>query len=355
MRDGAAHHDGETIQTLKQRRGYPLPRPREGDMKPVIRMVFSFTAACIGLVADAGAQSYPARPVRVIIPFTAGSAVDTVARVIGQRLSDTWKQQVVNDNRVGAAGIIGTEVAAKSPADGYTLYLGNDAILAVNPAMYRKLPYDSLRDFAAITHVANIPLVLIAHPSFPVKSVKGLIALAKARPGEINYASGGAGSAQHIPMEMLKAMTGIDIVHIPYKGIGPGLADVLGGQVPIMFAGMSNIVPHLKAGRLRAIAVGGAKRSPAQPDIPTIAESGVPGFEYAAWTGYFAPTGAPRDVIVKLHGDITQALLSPEVRDRLSNLGFELVGSTPEVLGDKLKTDIVRLGKLIRDAGIRAE
>ena len=324
-------------------------------MNPVTRMVVSFVAACVGLVADAGAQGYPAKPVRVIIPFTAGSAVDTVARVIGQRLSDAWKQQVVNDNRVGAAGIIGTEIAAKSLADGYTLYLGNDAILAVNPAMYRKLPYDSLRDFAAITHVANIPLVLIAHPSFPVKTVKELIALARARPGEINYASGGAGSAQHIPMEMLKAMTGINIVHVPYKGIGPGFADVLGGQVPIMFAGMSNIVPHLKPGRVRAIAVGSAKRSPAQPDIPTVAESGVPGFEYAAWTGYFAPAGAPKDVVAKLHGDITQALSTAEVRERLSNLGFELVGSTPEALGDKLKIDITRLGKLIRDAGIRAE
>ena len=324
-------------------------------MNPVTRMVVFFVAACIGLVADAGAQGYPAKPVRVIIPFTAGSAVDTVARIIGQRLSAGWKQQVVNDNRVGAAGIIGTEIAAKSPADGYTLYLGNDAILAVNPAMYRKLPYDSLRDFAAITHVANIPLVLIAHPSFPVRTVKQLIALARARPGEINYASGGAGSAQHIPMEMLKAMTGINIVHVPYKGIGPGFADVLGGQVPIMFAGMSNIVPHLKPARVRAIAVGGAKRSPAQPDIPTVAESGVPGFEYAAWTGYFAPAGTPRDVVAKLHGDITQALSAAEVRERLGNLGFELVGSTPDALGDKLKTDIARLGKLIRDAGIRAD
>jgi len=324
-------------------------------MNQAIRMVLYFIAACIGLVADAGAQGYPAKPVRVIIPFTAGSAVDTVARIIGQRLSDTWKQQVVNDNRVGAAGIIGTELAAKSPADGYSLYLGNDAILAVNPAMYRKLPYDSLRDFAAVTHVANIPLVLIAHPSFPVKTVKELIALARARPGDINYASGGAGSAQHIPMEMLKAMTGINIVHVPYKGIGPGFADVLGGQVPIMFAGMSNIVPHLKPGRVRAIAVGGTKRSPAQPDIPTVAESGVPGFEYAAWTGYFAPAGVTRDIIAKLHGDITQALSTAEVHERLSNLGFELVGSTPEALSQKLKTDIVRLGKLIRDAGIRAD
>jgi tripartite-type tricarboxylate transporter receptor subunit TctC len=324
-------------------------------MKPAIRMALFLAAAAVGPVADGMAQGYPARSVRVIIPFTAGSAVDTVARVIGQRLSDTWKQQVVNDNRVGAAGIIGTELAAKSPADGYSLYLGNDAILAVNPAMYHKLPYDSLRDFAAVTHVANIPLVLIAHPSFPVKSVKELIALARARPGDINYASGGAGSAQHIPMEMLKAMTGINIVHVPYKGIGPGFADVLGGQVPIMFAGMSNIVPYLKPGRVRAIAVGNTKRSPAQPDIPTVAESGVPGFEYAAWTGYFAPAGVTRDIIAKLHGDITQVLSKAEVRERLSNLGFELVGSTPEALSQKLKTDIVRLGKLIRDAGIRAD
>jgi tripartite-type tricarboxylate transporter receptor subunit TctC len=197
-------------------------------------------AAGLLSVTSAIAQNYPARPVRVITPVTAGSAVDTVARVVGQKLSDTWSQQVVVDNRVGANGIIGSEAAARAANDGYTMFLGNDAVMAINPALYRKLPYDPVRDFAPVTHAANIPLVLVVHPSLPAKSVKDLIALARAHPGQLNYASGGTGSPQHLPMEMLKAATHIDIVHVPYKGLGPAFNDVLGGQVPMMFAGMSN-------------------------------------------------------------------------------------------------------------------
>ena len=319
-------------------------------------MLRASCTVCLLLLASAAfAQNYPARPLRVITPVSAGSAVDTVARVVGQKLSDAWGQQVVVDNRLGANGIIGTEAAAKSPADGYTLFLGNDAMLATNPNLYSKLPYDPVRDFAPITLAASIPLVLVVHASLPVKSVRELIAFAKAHPGEINYASGGNGSPQHLPMEMLKSATGIKVVHVPYKGLGPALNDVVGGQVPMMFAGMSGALPHIQSGRLRALAVGGITRSPALPAVPTVAEAGVAGFNYAAWTGFLAPAGTPKDIIARLHAEITRILALPEVRDKLTGLGFELVGSTPDEFGMLIKIDIARVAKVVRDAGIRAE
>ena len=301
------------------------------------------------------AQNYPARPVRVITPFTAGSAIDTLARVLGQKLGDNWAQQVVIDNRIGANGIIGTEAAAKAPADGYTVYLGNISTLAVNPHLYLKLPYDSVRDFVPVTMAATIPVVLVVHPSLPVKSVKELIALAKAHPGELNYASGGNGSAQHLPMEMLRVDTGINIVHVPYKGLGPAFSDVLGGQVPMMFAGVSNVVPHMTTGRLRVLAIGSPKRSATLPQVPTVAQAGVPGFDFDSWTGYLLPAGAPRELVVKLHADITRTLAQPDVREKLIPLGFDLVGGTPEAFAALIRTDIARFGKLIKAAGIRAE
>lgn len=307
------------------------------------------------LTAAAHAQTYPAKPVRVICPFTAGSAIDTLARVLGQKLGDAWGQQVVIDNRIGANGIIGTEAAAKAPADGYTVYLGNISTLAVNPHLYLKLPYDSIKDFAPVTLAATIPVVLVVHPSLPVKSVKELIALAKAHPGQLNYASGGTGSAQHLPMEMLRVDAGINLVHVPYKGLGPAYSDVLGGQVPMMFAGVSNVVPYMKTGRLRVLAIGSPKRSASLPEIPTVAESGLPGFDFDSWTGYLVPAGTPANLVAKLHTDITRTLNVPEVRDKLVSLGFDLVGSTPEAFATLIRNDIARFGKLIKAAGIRAE
>ena len=308
------------------------------------------------LVAVASpAQNFPAKPVRVITPFTAGSAIDTLARVLGQKMSDAWGQQVVIDNRIGANGIIGTEAAAKSPADGYTIHLGNISTLAVNPHLYLKLPYDAVKDFLPLTLAATIPVVLVVHPSLPVKSVKELIALAKARPGQLNYASGGTGSAQHLPMEMLRVDAGINITHVPYKGLGPAFNDVLGGQVPMMFAGVSNVVPHIKTGRLRVLAIGSPKRSATLPEVPTVAESGVPGFDFDSWTGYLAPAGTPKEIIVKLHADITRTLGLPEVRDKLTALGFDLAGGTPEAFVTLIRNDIARFGKLIKAAGIVPE
>ena len=270
-------------------------------------------------------------------------------------MSDAWGQQVVIDNRIGANGIIGTEAAAKAPADGYTLHLGNSSTLAVNPHLYIKLPYDALKDFAPVTMAATIPVVLVVHPSLPVKTVKELIALAKAHPGQLNYASGGTGSAQHLPMEMLRVDAGINIIHVPYKGLGPAFNDVLGGQVPMMFTGISNVVPHLKTGRLRVLAIGSPRRSPTLPDVPTVAEAGVPGFDFDSWTGYLVPAGTPKDIIVKLHADITRTLALPEVREKLVTLGFAPVGGTPEELSALIRNDIARFGKLVKAAGIQAE
>lgn len=301
------------------------------------------------------AQPYPAKPVRIICPFTAGSAIDTLARVLGQKLGDQWGQQVVVDNRVGANGIIGTEAAAKAAPDGYTVYLGNISTLAVNPHLYQKLPYDSVRDFAPVTMAATIPVVLVVHPSLPVKSVKELIALAKAHPGQLNYASGGTGSAQHLPMEMLRVEAGINIVHVPYKGLGPAYSDVLGGQVPMMFAGVSNVVPYMKSGRLRVLAIGSPKRSTSLPEIPTVAESGVPGFDFDSWTGYLVPPSTAAAVIAKLHADITRTLALPDVREKLVSLGFDLVGGTPEAFAALIRNDLARFGKLVKAAGIKAE
>jgi len=301
------------------------------------------------------AQNFPVKPVRVLTPFTAGSAIDTLARVLGQKMGDGWGQQVVIDNRIGANGIIGTEAAAKAPPDGYTIHLGNISTLAVNPHLYLKLPYDALRDFVPITLAATIPVVLVVHPSLPVKSVKELIALAKARPGQLNYASGGTGSAQHLPMEMLRVESGINIVHVPYKGLGPAFSDVLGGQVPMMFTGVSNVVPHMKTGRLRVLAIGSPKRSPTLSAVPTVAEAGVAGFDFDSWTGYLAPAGTPKEIIVKLHADITRTLGLPEVKDKLTTLGFDLAGGTPDAFATLIKNDIARFGKLIKAAGIQAE
>ena len=301
------------------------------------------------------AQNFPVKPVRVITPFTAGSAIDTLARVLGQKMGDGWGQQVVIDNRIGANGIIGTEAAAKAPPDGYTIHLGNISTLAVNPHLYLKLPYDALRAFVPITLAATMPVVLVVHPSLPVKSVKELIALAKARPGQLNYASGGTGSAQHLPMEMLRVESGINIVHVPYKGLGPAFSDVLGGQVPMMFTGVSNVVPHMKTGRLRVLAIGSPKRSLTLPDVPTVAEAGVAGFDFDSWTGYLAPAGTPKEIIVKLHADITRTLGLPEVKDKLTTLGFVLAGGTPDAFATLIKNDIARFGKLIKAAGIQAE
>ncbi|MFL6572768.1 MAG: Bug family tripartite tricarboxylate transporter substrate binding protein [Burkholderiales bacterium] len=306
-------------------------------------------------IAQAPAQTYPEKPVRLIVPFSAGSAVDTLARIPAQKLSELWGQQVVVDNRVGANGTIGTEAAAKAPADGYTLVLANDAGLATSPALYPKLPYDPLRDFAPIALAASIPVVLVVNASFPASSVQELVSQARANPGKINYASGGNGSAQHLPMEMFKLAAGIDLVHVPYKGLGPAFNDVVAGQIPVMFAGVSNVFPHLKSGRIRALAIGSAKRSGALPDLPTMQEAGIAGFDYAAWAGFLAPAGTPASLIDKINSDLRKVLGLPEVRDKLIALGFEVSPGTPQEFGAKIEREIAKVAKVVKEAGIRAD
>jgi tripartite-type tricarboxylate transporter receptor subunit TctC len=300
-------------------------------------------------------QKYPVRAVRVVLPFAAGSAVDVLARLYAQRMSENWGQQVIVDNRTGANGIIGMEAIARAVADGYTLGMGNIATLAINPGLYPKLPYDPLRDYVAVSLTATIGNCLIVHPSFPAKGVQELIALAKKRPGELNYASGGVGSAQHIPMELLQAMSGIKLVHLAYKGITPAFNDVMAGQVPIAVTGVAQSLPYHRNGRLRMLGTTGSKRTAATSDIPTIAEQGLKGYEADSWTGVLLPQGTPPEIVAQVQAEIVRISLLPDTRERLSAAGFEAVGSTQEVFAALIKNDLARLGKVIRDANIRPE
>ena len=312
-------------------------------------------AATLSAPAGALAQKYPAKTVRLVLPFATGSAVDVLARIYGQKMSETWGQQVLVDNRTGASGIVGMEFIARASPDGYTLGMGNVATLAINPSLYAKLPYDVGRDYVPISYVAAIRNSLSVHPSLPVHSVKALIALAKARPGELNYASGGVGSAQHVPMEMLKALAGINIVHISYKGLTPAFNEVLAGQVPMMVSGVVTALPYHKTGRLRIIATTGATRTQVTPEIPTIAEAGVRGYEFDSWTGFLAPTSTPPGIVSQVHAEVARISNLPDVRERLTAAGFELAGSSPEAFAAIIRDNNARLGKVIRDAGIKAE
>ena len=310
------------------------------------------------LIAPASApaqQKYPLRSVRIVLPFAAGSAVDLLGRLYAQRMTESWGQQVVVDNRTGANGIIGMEAIARSAPDGYTIGMANISTLAINPALYPKLSYDSLRDFVPVSLTATIGNCLMVHPSFPVKSVQELVALAKKHPGELNYASGGIGSAQHIPMELLQAMTGIKLVHVVYKGVTPAFNDVLAGQVPMAFTAVSQSLPFHRNGRLRILGTTGTKRTSATTDIPTIAEQGLPGYEADSWTGVLVPKGTPADIVAQIYAEVVRVTQLPDTRERLAAAGFEAVGSSPDAFAALIKNDTARLGKVIRDAGIRAD
>jgi tripartite-type tricarboxylate transporter receptor subunit TctC len=293
------------------------------------------------------AQTYPSKPVRLIVPYPPGGPTDFVGRAIGQKLTEAWGQTVVVENRAGAASAVGTELAARAPADGHTLLLGTSAGFSINPALGGKLPYDPERDFAPISLLVINPQILVVHPSLPVRSVKDLIALARARPGQLNYASVGNASPQHLGMEMLKSMTGIDMLHVPYKGTAPAVTDILAGNVSLMFNSMPSVLPQVHAGRLRGIAVGSATRSPAAPDIPTVAEAGVPGFEYVTWYGLFAPAGTPREIVGRLNAQIVRILSDPDIARRFSTQGAEPASSTPEQLAQYRQSEFERWRKLI--------
>jgi tripartite-type tricarboxylate transporter receptor subunit TctC len=320
-----------------------------------IPLWMALVIALAAAAAPASAQKYPAKSIRLVLPFAAGSAVDVLARLYAQKMSESWGQQVLVDNRTGANGIIGMEIIARAAPDGYTLGMGNVATLAINPGLYAKLPYDVARDYVPILYAAAIRNSLEVHPSLPVKSVKELVALAKSRPGQLNYASGGVGSAQHVPMEMLKAMTGINIVHVSYKGLTPAFNDVLAGQVPMMVSGVVTALPHHQAGRLRIIATTGATRTSVTPEIPAIAEAGVPGYDFDSWTGFLAPTGTPPAIVAQIHAETARISKLPDIRDRLTAAGFEVVGGPPDVFAALIRDNNARLGKVIREAGIKAE
>jgi tripartite-type tricarboxylate transporter receptor subunit TctC len=327
-------------------------RRGEKARAPVRAILFLLAAlAC----AQAAAQpAYPARPVRFIVPSAAGGGTDIIARAISVKLGERLGQQFVVDNRPGAGQMIGIELAAKSPADGYTILMAAST-LAINPVMYKKVPYDPVRDFAPITQAATLPNVLVVHPSLPVKSVAELVAYARKNPGKLNFASAGIGTSPQMSIELLKSMTGIDMVHIPYKGTAPGVVDVLAGQVLVMAPNVLTALPHIKSGKLRALAVTSAKRSEALPEVPTVAEAGVPGYDSTQWYGVLAPAGTPREIVARLHDAIVRALRDPEVGKRLAADGAEAVGSSPEEFAAFIKSEGEKWAKVAAAAGIEAE
>ena len=301
------------------------------------------------------AQGYPSKPVRLLVPFAAGGTTDVLARLVGQKLSESLGQQIVIDNRPGANGNLGTEMAAKAPADGYTIALIFDGTIAINPAVYRKLPFDPQKDFAPIGNVAQLPLIVVVHPAVPARTVAEFVAHAKANPGRINYSSAGPGSTGHLTGELLKARAGIDMVHISYKGGGQAVQDLLGGQIQMLLTGLPTVEGHLKAGKLRAIAFSSAKRVASAPEVPTLTESGYPGLVVASWYGLFAPAATPRDIVLRLNADLNRILQAPDVRERLSALGVEPIGGTPEQFAETIRVDTARWAKVVSDAGIRIE
>ena len=304
--------------------------------------------------AQAPAADYPVRPVRLLVAFAPGGSVDVVARLLAQKLSERWKQQVVVDNRPGAGGNVSAEIAARAQPDGYTLYM-TSAAFVVNPSLYGAVPYDPVRDFAPISLVATVQSVLVSHPALPVKSVKDLIALAKARPGQINYGSTGSGTSGHLIMELFRSMAGIELVHVPYKVIGQTYADLLSGQVSLFFPTAPGALPHIQAGRIRALAVAGARRSAALPGVPTVAEAGVPGFDAGTWYPLLAPARTPRAVVESAHRDLAQVLGLPDVRERMTAAGIEIVGSTPDELARHIRAEIPKWARVIKQSGARAD
>jgi len=304
------------------------------------------------LVHVAGAQTYPSKAMRVIVPYPPGGTTDLIARLAGQKLSERFGQPVVVENRTGAGGVIGAEIVAKAAPDGYTLLLSSPAEIAVLPHL-QKLPYRPDRDFTPVSLAASTPLVLVVHPSLPVRNVQNLIALAKARPGQLTYGSAGTGGVQHLAGELLKITGRIALVHVPYKGGGVVMPDLLGGHVAMFFAGMPPAIPHVRAGKLRALAVTTAQRSASAAEVPTMQEAGVPGFDISNWFAYFVPAGTPPDIIAKLNAEVTRALKLPDVREKLASVGADVVASSPEELARFVRSESDKFAQLIKASGAK--
>lgn len=309
----------------------------------------------LAVAAPSLSQQYPVRPVRFVVPFAAGGSVDTLARTMGPKLADALGQQIVVDNRPGGNGDIGMLIVAKSAPDGYTLLLGYIANLAIAPSLYAKMPYDPVGDYAPVTQIATSPNVLTAHPSVPAKNLQELVALAKSKPGAVNFASTGVASVGHLTGELLNVLAGMKMTHVPYKGGGQAIIDLVGGHVQVMFSGFSAAMPHIKSGKIRPLAVTGAKRSHALADVPTIAEQGFPGVEATAWYGVLVPAGAPQPVVARLHGEFVRILKLPDVVQRLDALGFELVGSTPDQFSAYIRSETRKWEKVVRASGAKPD
>jgi len=311
-------------------------------------------AVLLAAAASAGAQVFPSKTVRIIVAFPPGGGTDIVARIIGQKLADGYGHQVIVDNRAGAAGVIGTELAARSAPDGYTWFMATMGNVAVNRHLY-KMAVDPVRDLAAVTNVVAVHFVMVAHPSLPARNVKELIALAKAHPGEITFSSSGAGGAPHLAGELLKSMAHIKLVHVPYKGSGPSFVDLLGGQVSLTCDSQVQALPYIKDGRLRALAVLGHKRSPQLPDVPTVNESGLPGYELTNWFGLLVPTATPRELVTRVNADVVKVLQQKEIRDRLADMGADVIGDSPQQFAEFIGSETAKWAKVIKEANIRAE
>jgi tripartite-type tricarboxylate transporter receptor subunit TctC len=301
------------------------------------------------------AQSYPNRPIRFVVPYAPGGNGDTLARTTSQKVAEAIGQQVVVDNRPGANGNIGMEIAARAAPDGYTIVFGYIANVAIAPSLVAKLPYDPVKDYAPITQLASSPNIIVVHSAVPARNMKELVALSKAKPKSINFSSAGVASVGHLAGEFFNTVLGADFQHVPYKGSGRGVIDLVAGQIQMLIGGMASVMPHIKAGRLRAIAVTGLQRSPAVPDVATVAESILPGYEATAWYGLLAPAGTPRAITAKLHVEYAKALALPDVKQRLANLGFDIVASSPDAFGAYIKAETVKWAKVVKASGARAE
>jgi tripartite-type tricarboxylate transporter receptor subunit TctC len=307
------------------------------------------------LVAAQTFAAYPDKPIRLIMPYPAGGSIDTAGRAVAQKLADTFGQQIVIDNRTGAGGTIGTETAARAVPDGYTLVIGGTGTLALSPHLHRKLPYDPVRDFTPVTMLIASPYVVVVHPSVAATSIRELVALAKARPGQINYGSGGNGSAPHFASEMFNTAAGIKLAHVPYKGSTPAVIDLIGGQVQVMFTGIPSVIAYIKSNRVRALGITGKARTAALPDVPTVIESGVPGYEVSPWFGLLVPARTPPAIVATLHREVVKILRAPAMLERFAAEGVDPVGDSPEHFAAYIKEEIVKWGKVVKDTGMRVD
>jgi len=312
------------------------------------------TAAVLALcAAPLSAQSYPTKTVRLVVPFSPGGSTDVTARILAQKLTDAWRQQVIVDNRAGAGGNIGADSVARAAPDGYTLLLATTGVMAINHKLYKSLPYDSLKDLAPVTQIGGLPLILIVHPSLPAKSVKDLVAMAKAKPGSLSFASSGVGSATHMTAELFRMMAGVDMVHVPYKGSGQAMTDLISGQVGVAFDQITSSIGHVQSGKLRALAVTSAKRFPSVPNLPTVAEAGVAGYESVSWNGIAAPARTPREIIDRIQGEVARALQQADMKERFLKDGIEPIGSTPEQFAAHIRSERAKWEKVVDRAGIK--